>query len=163
MSGLIAEQWRPLPSDPRYQVSDQGRVCNRDTSKAARILKASKPPSGNYLLVSIGQRTYGVHVLVAETFLGPRPAGMHVRHLDDNKLNNRVSNLAYGTAMQNAEDRKRNGLYAHGSGVVTAKLTEDLVRAIRASTGSHPAVARQFGVGRETVRLIRNNMTWRHV
>ncbi len=160
---MTQEVWRSLPRDPRYQVSNLGRVRTFARAKGEKYLKPCTPPSCRYALVSIRGKAVGVHVLVAETFLGPRPEGMCVRHLDDDGLNNRLENIAYGTPKDNASDRERNGRYARGSAVVTAKLTEDLVAQIKCAEGSSRKIAAQYGVGRETVRLIRNGHTWRHV
>jgi hypothetical protein len=33
-----------------------------------------------------------------------------IRHLDGNKFNNNITNLAYGTAKENAADRKMHAL-----------------------------------------------------
>ena len=48
--------------------------------------------------------------LVAFAFIGPRPDGNVVRHLDGNKDNNRADNLAYGTHQDNADDDRRLGV-----------------------------------------------------
>lgn len=50
-----------------------------------------------------------VHVLVLETFVGPRPEGYKGLHRDDDPHNNHVSNLYWGTLSDNAFDRVRNG------------------------------------------------------
>jgi hypothetical protein len=55
------------------------------------------------------QESWFVHQLVAAAFLGPRPDGLEVRHLDGDPLNNAVSNLAYGTRLENIQDKKRHG------------------------------------------------------
>lgn len=51
-----------------------------------------------------------VHLLVLETFIGPRPEKMYGCHRDDNPDNNHVENLYWGTARQNALDAVNNGL-----------------------------------------------------
>ena len=69
--------------------------------------------SDGYICVPPGRRgakREKLHALVAEAFLGPRPAGAIVRHLSDEKRNNAVTNLAYGTRGDNAHDAIRNGL-----------------------------------------------------
>jgi HNH endonuclease len=50
-----------------------------------------------------------VHKLVAEAFIGDCPPGMEVCHGDGNYLNNRASNLSYGTHSQNMQDMVRHG------------------------------------------------------
>ncbi len=55
------------------------------------------------------------HRLMAHAFLGPRPSEAHeVRHLDGNPRNNRVSNLAWGTRQENADDRRDHGRNRNG-------------------------------------------------
>ena len=49
--------------------------------------------------------------LVAEAFLGDRPAGTVLRHLNDNPADNRVVNLAYGTHSENRYDSVHNGVH----------------------------------------------------
>lgn len=44
-----------------------------------------------------------------------------------------------------------------------ARLTEEIVRAIRAADGSQSAIARQFGLPRNTVRHVLMRDTWAHV
>ena len=50
-----------------------------------------------------------VHALVAEAFLGPRPEGQQVRHVNTDSRDNRATNLAYGTHLDNAQDAVRHG------------------------------------------------------
>lgn len=61
------------------------------------------------------RKRYAVHVLVAHVFIGNRPEGKQLRHLDGNKLNNVVSNLRYGRAKQNADDREYHGRTSRGN------------------------------------------------
>lgn len=55
-----------------------------------------------------------VHSLIAAAFLGPRPPRHETRHLDGNRLNNALSNLAWGTAKENAADRESHGNTSRG-------------------------------------------------
>ena len=56
-----------------------------------------------------GRKSYKVHVLVLDAFVGPRPNGMQGLHRDDDHANNNLSNLYWGTQSQNMADRLRNG------------------------------------------------------
>ena len=88
---------------PGLEVSSLGRV--------RKYLEGHDNGEG-YLCISNGRRGEGrtpIHHLVAEAFLGPRPEGQLVRHLNDKKQENQVENLAYGTRSDNAQDAIRNG------------------------------------------------------
>jgi phage FluMu protein Com len=52
-----------------------------------------------------------VHWLVARAFLGPRPDGMEIRHLDGDYQNCTASNLLYGTKSENALDAVQHGTH----------------------------------------------------
>lgn len=113
------EEWRPVPGFPGYSVSSLGRVLSTRRwrgSDGPRVLTARPNPSG-YPCVSVCDVATGqayrrqVHHLVAEAFLGSRPAGMQIRHLDGVPTNNALSNLRYGTASENAYDKVRHGTH----------------------------------------------------
>jgi hypothetical protein len=56
-----------------------------------------------------------VHTLVALAFLGHRPPGAEVRHLNGNAHDNRVENLCYGTSSENSRDTVQNGNHFQAS------------------------------------------------
>lgn len=101
------EQWLPVPGWPAYEVSSHGRVRRLGMPGVL----AQRADGHGYLTVTLSdsprRKTARVHVLVAEAFLGPRPPGLQIRHLDSRSWNCAVSNLAYGTAVENAQDRRR--------------------------------------------------------
>lgn len=113
----VQEEWRAIAGlEGMYEVSSHGHVRSLDRTdrrgrrRRGRILstegdiypKVSLPGPG-------GQVKRRVHILVAEAFLGPRPPGAVVRHLDDDKGNCAAGNLAYGTQAENVDDAFRNG------------------------------------------------------
>ena len=120
------EKWLPVVGhEGRYEVSDHGRVRSLDRMvphgrssgmrrHRGRVLKLGRKPAG-YPTASIpvdGSRQVKVmyvHRLVLEAFVGPCPEGNVARHLDDDKSNNHLSNLVWGTESQNAYDKVRNG------------------------------------------------------
>ena len=122
-----------------------------------------------------------VHQLLALAFCGPRPPNSLARHLDDNRKNNAIENLAWGTSKDNGEDRVRNGRTASGlrnghytcpdrfpkgSKMPAAKLTEDDVVEIlrRLQVGeSKSSIARDKHINRGVIRGIANGTGWRHV
>lgn len=114
-SGSEEEEWKTIKGWD-YKVSNRGRVrrsVDSPSSKAGRILKGTVTKDG-YLRVLLSDgygsvKNLAVHILVCQEFNGPPPyIGAQVRHLDDNKSNFDPSNLCWGNATNNAEDRERN-------------------------------------------------------
>lgn len=100
----------PIPGYPKYEIDESGSVYNIRTGKRLK----SSPNLHGYHKVNLYRKakesdTRYIHRLVSETFLGKCPEGLLVRHLDGNKDNNHVSNLAYGTHADNYEDAVRHG------------------------------------------------------
>lgn len=102
-----------------YQVSNQGRVRSMPRIDRSgrqirgRIMALSTHPLG-YRYVALvyntgTRRRRPIHQLVAEAFIGPRPAGLHVCHNDGDPANNRPSNLRYDTPSENGYDTVRHG------------------------------------------------------
>jgi hypothetical protein len=89
--------WKTIPNFTKYEISTQGRVKHR---RLLHILKYSKPSNG-YLQVNIYSDVAKypiskcVHQLMALTFMGERPLGHEVAHLDEIKKHNELTNLAY--------------------------------------------------------------------
>jgi hypothetical protein len=85
-------------------------------SKGTRGGPLTQVKRGPYWKVDLYQdavrREARVHVLMAEAFIGPRPEGQIVRHLDDNPDNNHISNIVYGTYSDNLRDARSNGVRA---------------------------------------------------
>lgn len=98
------ETWAPVPGGWAYEVSSAGRVRRVNCDP-------KKPTVGaqGYDVVSLsrGGKSYArtVHRLVLEAFRGERPRGQEARHLNGNRADNRLSNLAWGTPKENAADR----------------------------------------------------------
>jgi hypothetical protein len=112
------ELWQPIEGyEGLYEVSDQGRVRSLDRLKTfqgrwgtttnrikGRVLRPSKTLSGRWQVnLSKDNQPWvvGVHTLVALTFLGPRPKGFDIDHVNGNPIDNRVCNLEYVTHQEN--------------------------------------------------------------
>lgn len=109
---MSAEEWRPIAGWPGYEVSSLGRVMSHK-GRAPRLLTPYL--NGGYPSVTLAGGTRGVkrlrtiHTIVAEAFIGPRPANLEVRHLNGDPLDCSVSNLRYGTHADNMQDRLAHG------------------------------------------------------
>jgi hypothetical protein len=127
--------------------------------------------SNGYLVVTLSsdtvrRKSIAVNCLMLSAFVGPRPEGMQCLHADDDKRNNSLTNLRWGTCKENHQDAIRNGRKPRGENKVNAKLTEADVRVIRRrldAGDSEAAIARDFHVSKNPIRDIHKNITWRHV
>lgn len=178
----LKEIWRPVPGfDKIYEVSNFGRVRSFAKGRAGLVLLPKLPDDPRrYKAVSLhanGRRIRRhVHSLVADAFLPSRPSPSHqIRHLNGDRGDCTASNLAWGTAKDNAVDRNLHGrtsrgashgmhgrrLFGEMNGV--AKLSSDAVRAIRTSTGTQRDIARRFNVTQGVVWRIIHRKAWSHV
>lgn len=87
---------RLMPDHPKYYVSNRGDVYNREQS---RFLK-QEVVEGGYLRVTLDGGKYYVHKLVAEKFIANPEYKRYVIHLDGNKSNNHVDNLAWSNGFK---------------------------------------------------------------
>jgi DNA-binding transcriptional regulator YiaG len=90
-----------------------------------------------------------------------------VRHDCDNPACINPEHLSLGTQADNIADAIARGRARHrtpeGTEHHAAKLTDEVVRAIRQSTDSARVAAERFGVSRGTVKDVRRRRTWRHI
>ena len=119
---IVSSEWRWIPGwEGRYEVSDAGEVRSWINTRGVPLkvpqTKRRTKNTAGYACVSLSRdglsRMYNCHSLVMEAFVGPRPAGQEVRHLDGNRLNSHKSNLVYGFPYENQEDRKDHGTIKH--------------------------------------------------
>ena len=107
------EEWRWVPGyEGIYKVSSRGRVRSFHPRSAGKLLKPGHSTYG-YARVGLcvnGQMTqFNIYWLVAAAFIGPHPVGMEIRHLDGDRTNDALYNLAYGTIRENQLDAVRHG------------------------------------------------------
>lgn len=166
----LAEEWRSVPGFDLYEASTRGRI--RSWAVRGYLgMRARKPTilrqeigADGHRRVCLGRHArIGVHVLVAMTFIGPRGDAEVCRHIDGDPANNAPTNLAWGSSQENSLDKHAHGTMLVGETHPAAKLTDDHVRAIRASIESVSALSRRFGVSRTSIRRARDGRNWIHV
>lgn len=177
---MTREEWRPIPGHDGYEVSNLGRVrsyrAHGGNSGGRRIAEprlkvTSRHKPTGYLSVvlqaELGRsQRYAVHVLVAQAFLGPRPAGYQVAHADGDKMNARRENLRYATAVENAQDKVGHGTVPVGQRNGNHKLTEGEVRELvaRYRVGARQVdLADAFGISQSQVSNLVRRACWSHL
>ncbi len=173
---------------PGYRVGDDGSVwsCRKIGKRGTgngrgcvgivgdewKRMRGSRKQDDHLAITMPDKRQVFVHTLVLLAFVGPRPEGMEACHFPDrNPANNQLDNLRWGTRKENAEDCLKHGTQRRGETSGKAKITEDVVKAIRTEyvppskgyRGNGVAVARKYGIGVSTLYHIIKRETWDHV
>lgn len=104
---------RSIHGHPHYVITREGKITNTFTGKSLNPYQGSR--AGHLRVELPGRDRRYVHVLVAESFIGPKPEGLEVRHLNGNPEDNRVENLAYGTRSENVLDSVKHGTYRNAN------------------------------------------------
>ena len=124
--------WKDIPNyEGMYQVSNLGEVksLNYNHTKCAKLLKVSINNYG-YCTVTIDGKRVKVHRLVAQAFI-PNPYNLpQVNHKNENKTDNRVSNLEWCDAKYNCNYGTRNlrmgdSLSGNGNGMYGKKHSSE--------------------------------------
>jgi hypothetical protein len=113
-TGQVA--YLPVPGVVGYCAGTDGSIWSRwvqgrynRLADRWRRLVASPGHKKGYLTVKLCGLTRKVHEVILTTFVGPCPDGMECRHLDGNPANSALSNLAWGTHLENEADKLRHG------------------------------------------------------
>lgn len=166
--------YRPVAEFPGYRVGNDGSIWScvilgGPTPRIGDVWHQLNPGGKRYILATLTDGSgkvfrYGLHVLILEAFVGPRPDGMECRHKNGNSKDNRLSNLAWATHQENMDDRKLHGTVPTGEKNAAAKLDEAKVEEIRtllASGMSQRKIAAKFGVSKYPIWAIANNKNWK--
>jgi hypothetical protein len=150
----IAPEWRECKGFPQYEVSSAGEV-----RRGGRLRRPCRHKSG-YLWVNlcsngIIKRRY-VHVLVAETFHGSRPAGMDVDHINHQRDDNRAANLRWLGRAENLWRRVATNLGGkppkRGARITDAEALE--IHRLRSEGWQQKAIGEKFQIPQVTVSHI---------
>jgi len=173
------EIWRPVVGyEGLYEVSNLGRVRSLDVrvrcaNNATRVKKGvvltlhsdDTGRMGISLWRNNKGKTFRVHTLVLNAFIGPCPEGMQCCHWDGNASSNKLENLRWDTQVENEKDKDRHGTRTVGEKDVHAKLKDWQAQEIIDTTGttSVSEMANKFGISKQVVCCIRSGRTWKHL
>ena len=169
------ERWLPVPGyEGFYDISDLGNVrsirhMTRAGWRGGQLLRQFTDADG-YCRVNLSRlgvvRSVTVHTLVLRAFVGEPEPGQEGRHGPNGKRDNRLTELCWGTRLENAEDKRRDGTMARGERQGNSRLTAEIVREIRRRLADHEpqqVLANEFGISQPHVSRIALRQTWAHV
>lgn len=147
--------------DGRVWSTTSGRFLDNWNKKGYKIISMNKPDGGlENILVS--------RVMLTLYVRPPKP-GELACHVDDDTRNNRITNLRWGTALDNHNDSSRNGSKPRGELSVSSKLSDELVKKlIGGFDGTREYVTyfieqHDLDVVPKTIHDVLRGKTWRHV
>jgi len=157
--------WVPAYDAPKYFVSIDGRIVS-----FLNHIKVLKPQMhGTYLGINIAsangtRKTRYIHRLMLESWDRPASLKEQCRHLDGNKFNNRLDNLVWGSAKENAKDKELHGTVPFGEKNPMAVLTKDMVLRMRDirlfSQKSYKEIGQYFNVSTMTAFRAITGQSW---
>jgi hypothetical protein len=164
----MEEIWKPVVGyEGCYEVSNLGRVNSiKRNGTLGGILKKILDTDGYIiccLMKSDIRMNKKVHRLVAQAFI-PNPDNKPaVNHIDNDKTNNKVSNLEWCTNKENSvhcvkQNRQQKGEVHYSSKL---KLTDILF--IRQSNLLTSQLAKKLNVSWNAVDKARKGKSWKHV
>ena len=153
--------FKPIPNYPGYEISEAGTVRSLKYHEP-RLLKPQSLNRG-YQIVSLHvhgiPKQLTVHSLVLLTFVGPRPEGQCIRHLDNDPANNNLDNLVYGSLTDNQQDRLTHGTY----GMTLNARKVKVIRGLRHVGWEIKRIASLFGVSKTCIYRVTRRLTWSNI
>lgn len=144
------ENWQDIPNyEGIYQISDFGRVksLGNDKSRKTKILKTYIDKTG-YEAVTLRnkgtKKNFMIHRLVALAFVPNYNEFKYnsVNHIDEDKLNNKASNLEWCTNEYNATytvgRRIKFITYKNSKLIINFKYIEWIWNRIKSKIGNYP-------------------------
>jgi len=128
-------------------------------------LKGSLTGGGYRKIAFVTMPHMYIHHMVLEAFVGKKPDGAQCRHINGDKEDNRLCNLAWGTPKENAADKIIHGTEGFGEKNSMARLTrakvKEMIR-IRSETGeSYAKIGRRYGVSAMTAYRAVEKQSWK--
>ncbi|MDD2878719.1 MAG: NUMOD4 domain-containing protein [Acidiphilium sp.] len=175
------EKWLPVKGyEESYEISSHGNVralartvdFYREGKNIGRRLPQRNIRKGVHLgyfwvfLWKNGKKkNHRIHKMVAEHFLIKDDPTKMVAHFDGNRKNNRVENLRWATAKENAQDMARHKTSTWGEKSTHAKLKGSDIKQIREllKHKSQTDIAKKFSISQSTVSKIKRKETWEHL
>lgn len=179
----MEELWKPIIGyEGLYEVSNFGNIKslskvhhlgakNQYISQERLLTLSIQKCHFNYkryrvnLWANDKAKMFKVHRLVAQAFI-PNPENKpQVNHIDNNPLNNNVSNLEWVTNRENLDHCLKQGRFNRGSNNGMSKLNEQKVLEIREliKTKDKDYLVKKYKVAKTTITSVLNRTVWKHI
>ncbi len=166
MKNLPGELWKDVVGfEKQYRISSLGRLYSNFSKK---ILKP-KPFHGYPTLGLYSpqrRKNAFIHTLVLDAFVGPCPKGYETSHLDGNRLNCILSNLAWETPKVNNQRKRQHGTYQEGEKSSNHRYRDEDILNIRRMYEENvdlKFIAETYKTSKATICAIVAGKSWKHL
>lgn len=133
-----------------------------------RALKPFDRKGNGYLTVFLSKKNATVHSLVMQEFVGIRPDGMVINHINGIKWDNRLENLEYCSQSHNIQQDFVHGRRSYkGEKNNSVKLTEkdvlEIIRLYQSGDYTYASLAKKYGVHVCGISNIMNGHCWSYL
>lgn len=161
------DEQREIPGFPGYVIQRDGRVFSAKHRKIGlREVRQQRSAKG-YIYVGLCLRgrklNRRIHRLLLEAFVGPSN-GLWGLHRNDDRSDNRLENLYWGTPQDNTNDAANHGLLKHGGRHPMRRLSAEQVLEIRSRYTSGETckhLASEYGVSTSTTQRVAMRTSWK--
>jgi len=167
---IIPEGFYPIKGfEKYYAISKKGEVMRIFKSKGAtqgKILKTQIHSKRGYPIIRLTTkelaRSYDIHILMANTFLGRTNSLLEVCHNNGIKTDCRLENLRLDTASSNQMDRVLHGTSNRGEQCGQNKYKTELILKIRNELDlfTPKEVSKKYGISYPYIIKIKNKEKW---
>lgn len=156
--------WKPIPRYAGYSVTQDGRM----RGPMGREMRPMSAGRGHRFILAWRPgvpRKLFVHRAVLMAFVRMPRKGEFALHHNDDPADNRLENLRWGTRLDNARDKIKNGGQARGEDIRAAKLTRHQVREIRLRRSKETlrSLAAEYGVSHTAIHRAAEGIKWKHI
>ena len=124
----IDEIWKPIKQAgfyKRYKISNYGRIKNNKTNKILKPFLENGYYRVKLYYKNLRSKTFRVHRLLYEVFIGQIGKALVINHLDGDRANNKLSNLVMCTQKENTR-HAYDILHPYNSSTFDVKEIENL-------------------------------------
>lgn len=175
----MEEIWKPIVGyEGLYEISSLGRVKslhNLQRKRTNERVKIKPRPKEKILKPTVSTHGYIMyhltknnsifnasgHRIIAQAFI-PNPLNKpQVNHIDNNRLNNNISNLEWVTALENTHHCIKQKRNMFGEKHYLSKLTNSIIFSIRKSKEKNVTLSKLYGVHQSNISRIKSGEYWK--
>ncbi len=163
----MKEDWKKIKNYESYMVSDLGRIKSLKGKKEIILTPSDR---NGYLKVSLSKNSkvkdITIHRLVMETFIPNNENKTQVNHINGIKTDNRLENLEWSNASENALHAFKLGLRKNekGDNATYRKVNSKKVVEIKSiyfnQDINQTKLGEMFNISQSAISYIINNKRW---